>query len=585
MNKLILDQNFKHLIGLFKLKNYTEFENKFKQLDSLQVLCEKSYNLFGLYSSSLRKYDQSIYYFIKSLSINSDYVQSKINLASVYLLTGKIKEAKQLADEVLKNDDKNIMALFLIAETEGLKNDFKSVKKIFDKIEDIDPANFQTYYKFAQFYFKNSLYKEAEEYFKKTLQLRNNFLEAKYNYAQTLKKLCKFRELIDYLEIVIKKHKREKSFYYLLSDTYRGLGDFENSNRILSTILKNFEKNDPKSISHLIASSRAGIKNDDFIKEVEDSYESANEDFKERVGYALFQYHDKGKNYKQASNYLSEAINITHKKHEYDYNIEKQQFNFLKDCFDEKYFEKFQKTNSSLNFEQKINIFIVGLHRSGSTLLEQMLSSNPKFTSYGELPYFADLITKNFPDQNLINFKSEIHETKIKKFLSIGEEYNFKLSLTSNFSLDKMLSNFRMVGFISTCIPNSVIVHIHRNKNDNLFSILSNYYEYNEALWSYNIKNLLQYYDDYNSLMRHWKKFLNHKIIDIKYEEIISNPKEELSKILNILNLKWNDNYLNYTKNKNLVETASVYQVREKLYNSSINKWKNYESYFKDLFV
>ena len=147
-----------------------------------------------------------------------------------------------------------------------------------------------------------------------------------------------------------------------------------------------------------------------------------------------------------------------------------------------------------------------------------------------------------------------------------------------------MLSNFRMMGLISVCIPNSIFIHTKRNKNDNLISILSNYYEDNSAPWSYNEKNLIDYYGEYAALMSHWKSLIGNRIIEIQYEELINKPKEEISKILNFLKLKWDDNYLNFTENNNLVETASIYQVREKLYNKSIDRWLNYKTYFDQLF-
>lgn len=584
MNKLIFEQNYNHLLGLFNKKDFREFEEKFKQLDSIQILCEKSYNLFGLYLSNLKKYDQSIYYFCKSLSINSEFIQSKINLAGVYFLTGKTKQSKKLLEESLDKDHQNKMALFLSAEIYGVESNFNSVKEVFKKIEDAFPVDFQSYYKCALFYYKNSLYSEAEPYFRKAIQLNNNISEVKYYFARNLKNLSKFKEAIEFLELAIKHHKNDKNLYYSLADIYRGLGDFENSNKVLKNILKLFDENDPKCISHLIVSLKDPVEKDFFVKKAEDEYDLSNSHFKERVGYALFKYHDTLKNYKKASRYLTTALELTEKNSKYDYDIEKKQFNFLKDCFGYEYFNGFLKTRKPLDLKDKVNIFIIGLHRSGSTLLEQILSTNSEFSSYGEAPYFADIITKKFPDQSLNSFKNEIYKTDSEKFLSIGKEYNLKLNLNSKFSLDKMLSNFRMLGFISKSIPNSIFVHIQRNKNDNLFSILSNFYENKEALWSYNIENLLKYYDDYKNLIEHWKKFLSHRIVDIQYEEMISNPEKEISKLLKILNLKWSNDYLNYTKNKNIVETASVYQVRDKLYNSSIDKWKNYQPYFHDLF-
>ena len=84
--------------------------------------------------------------------------------------------------------------------------------------------------------------------------------------------------------------------------------------------------------------------------------------------------------------------------------------------------------------------------------------------------------------------------------------------------------------------------------------------------------------------MKHWKNIYPDKIINITYESLINNPKNEIEQILHKCNIKWSSNFLNFRENKNIVETASVYQVRKSLYNTSLGRWKNYKNYFPKLF-
>ena len=382
---------------------------------------------------------------------------------------------------------------------------------------------------------------------------------------------------------LVSQNLKVSKIYYLLSDILRGLGEVKKSNEVLMNYLEKIDPNDPISISRIIISPMEKKKKDIFVANVINSYNEQNDLFKERVGFSLFNYFDGIADYKRACDFLKISLNAVQKKNNYNFKVDKDQFSFLKEVFNRGFFDKF-KNKHSLQNSDKAHLFIVGLHRSGSTLLEQMLSMNKNFTSYGELPYFADLISKHFPNQELNVFKNDLLNFDLTKYLHIGKEYKKKINLKTDYSIDKMLSNFRMMGLISVCIPNSIFIHTKRNKNDNLISILSNYYEDNSAPWSYNEKNLIDYYGEYVALMSHWKSLIGNRIIEIQYEELINKPKEEISKILNFLKLKWDDNYLNYTENNNLVETASIYQVREKLYNKSIDRWLNYKNYFDQLF-
>ena len=304
-------------------------------------------------------------------------------------------------------------------------------------------------------------------------------------------------------------------------------------------------------------------------------------DFQERLGYALFKYFDQQKDYLNAAKYLKNSLKITSSKYNYSSKIDNDQFNFLKKIFDHKF-----KKNLNLCSKNTKNIFIVGMQRSGSTLLEQILTTHENLVSFGELSFFADLITKYYPNQNLNTFEKDIKNSKETFFLEIGQEYNKKLQSLKSFtiSIDKMLSNFRMIGFLMASIPNCLVINIYRNKNDNLFSILSNYFENYSAPWSYNEEDLKNYYDNYLSLMDHWKSIYPNNIIDICYENLINDPKNEIEKVLNKCNIKWSENFLNFEKNINIVETASVYQVRQPLYDTSIGRWKNYKNYFPKLF-
>ena len=580
MRKIILEKNFDQLNNLFKEKKFSEFEKNFLNYEQKNILCEKSFNLYGVYLTKNENYLLSVKYFEKSLNQNSNYNIAKTNLSGVFYKLGEYSKAQKLLEEILSKDEKNIYSLRLLSNIYSKIQYQDNEEKILKKIIIYYPVDFQAYYDLGLFYYKNNDLHEAEINFKKSIQLNAKFFPSNYYLALTYKSKKKIKDSEFILNSLIINYPKIKEAYYTLSDIYRGKGEFEKSNEILDRVLNEIDHSDTFSFYQLLSSPHYKNKKKifDYCKE---NYFLFDNDFQERVGYALFKYFDQQKDYLNAAKYLKNSLKITSSKYNYSSKIDNDQFNFLKKVFDHKF-----KKNLNLCSKNTKNIFIVGMQRSGSTLLEQILTTHENLVSFGELPFFADLITKYYPNQNLNTFEKDIKNSKEAYFLEIGQEYNKKLQSIKSFtiSIDKMLSNFRMIGFLMASIPNCLVINIYRNKHDNLFSILSNYFENFSAPWSYNEEDLKNYYDNYLSLMDHWKSIYPNNIIDVCYENLINDPKNEIEKILNKCNITWSENFLNFEKNTNIVETASVYQVRQPLYDTSIGRWKNYKNYFPKLF-
>ena len=159
------------------------------------------------------------------------------------------------------------------------------------------------------------------------------------------------------------------------------------------------------------------------------------------------------------------------------------------------------------------------------------------------------------------------------------------ISQNSEKTTDKFPANFLNIGLIKLILPKSKIVHCCRDPKDNIFSIFKNYFTGNKIPYASDLAEIVEYYNLYADLMNFWNKLIPNFILNLKYENLINDTEKEVKILLNYCDLSWENNCLEFHKNKRPIKTASDTQVRNKIYNSSINKWKKYERFLEKYYV
>jgi hypothetical protein len=149
--------------------------------------------------------------------------------------------------------------------------------------------------------------------------------------------------------------------------------------------------------------------------------------------------------------------------------------------------------------------------------------------------------------------------------------------------IDKAPLNFKWIGFILAMFPNSKIIHCTRNSMDICWSNYKNSFASKSMGYTYDFDNLANFYKGYDDLTKFWVKKFNNKIFNMSYENLIMNKELETKKMLKFCDLDWDNNCLNFHKNKRPVSTASLAQVRQPLYSSSVKKWENYSNNLETL--
>ena len=277
--------------------------------------------------------------------------------------------------------------------------------------------------------------------------------------------------------------------------------------------------------------------------------------------------------------FLNEGNILRKQELNFSFEITNQANQSIKDLFNTK------NSDFSINEKKKYSlkpIFIVGMPRSGSTLIEQIISSHNEVSGLGEIEYFSKIIAKSsqeipFLDKNILTEESILSIRN--KYLESSKIKNIK----EKYFTDKWPLNFRNIGFILSAFPEAKIINTKRNSIATCWSIYKYYFSSNGNGWAYSQEDISNFYKLYEDMMHYWHEIYPNKIYDISYEKLTDNQEEETRKLLDYCGLEWDENCMNFHNNKRAVKTASSLQVRKKMYQGSSEAWKEYEDYLQPL--
>ncbi|TAL61099.1 MAG: tetratricopeptide repeat protein, partial [Legionella sp.] len=228
--------------------------------------------------------------------------------------------------------------------------------------------------------------------------------------------------------------------------------------------------------------------------------------------------------------------------------------------------------------ETRCPIFIVGMPRAGTTLIEQILCSHEQIYGAGELSILDDLIQEACHAAGL-TFMRWVSQLTDNDFTILGEQYlerTWKLAPDKQFIIDKMPSNCFYVGMIYRMLPNAKIIHAMRDPLDSCFSCFTHLFK-TSMLFTYDLTTLGDYYLLYAQAMEYWQKVLPANFIfDLAYEQMVAHHEALSRQLIAYIGLPWDPNCLNFYKNDRIVKTASLTQVRKPIYKTSVKRWQHF---------
>lgn len=503
----------------------------------------EAYNNLGTLLKQLDKSDQAEHALKKAIAQNPRYVDAYNNLASIYHAQKQDVEALRQLGEVLKFEPENPKTLLLVARIQLHRSSYELAEQACKIVLRNDPQSCEAFMVLGQLKHDIDQYDEAVALLEKAVSCDPENAEARNFYGVTLKSMGRLDEA---REQILKSIDLDDKMF----------GAYANLNDLVT-----FTKDDP-----LFKKIEA------FLTSVTDQNAARNLPLHFAYAAAL---DDIGEPQRALKHYISGG------------QIKRSQLNYVEEetfAFFDKIIEAFPASvfldrpyQGNLS-EQPV--FIVGMPRSGSTLVEQILSSHPGVHGAGEVKYLSReirVLRDRFP--SLSSYPELLCEVKDSQFELLAGGYLRHIAGGSNGAArvtDKLLTNYFFVGLINLLFPNAKIINTQRNPVDNCLSAFTKLFK-DDMPHSYDLGELGRYYLKYEKLMSHWGKVLpTGKLMTIHYEDVVNDTEKLARSLVEFIGLPWDPVCLKFHDSDRPVKTASVAQIRKPIYKDAINRWVKY---------
>ena len=553
----------------------------------------------------------------KAIKINRNFVEAHNNLGNVLLDQGRLKEAYNAYRKALKILPDHPMLLNNVGNVLQLQGENEESISWFEKAIEQNPNQADAHNNLGNALRALKRERAALAAYKQAVKINPNLADTCYNLGVILVELDEPADAIKYFNQSLKSDPASKN-------TYLGLGKACNMRGDLDQAISAFEKaiaidpanarayvylglaySDHGEIEQAITAFRKALeinpeyaeayvplsKNkkftevDDDVRAMESLYsEKGISDDDSRLAFALGKAYEDIGNYDKSMEFVINATQVRRASYDYSISESQQQFEQIKEVFSPEFFSDHLDSGDP----DRTPIFILGMPRSGTSLVEQILASHPDVFGAGELRDIGKILesirASEFNESAPI-IPDKIVELDDGAFTEMGKIYNARireLAPDARYITDKMPHNFLFVGFIRTILPNARVIHCTRDPMDNCLSIFKTRL-INEHKYANNMTELGQYYRMYLDLMDYWRETLPGFVYDQGYEELVESPEAQVRKLLQHCGLEWNDACLDFHKTRRKIQTASNAQVRRPIYKDSVQLSTRYGEHLEPL--
>ena len=517
--------------------------------------------------------------------IKASVNEPQLIAAATALVDNKLAVAERLLRDYLKQHPTDVVAIRMLAETGS----------------------------------RLGRYEDAENLLVRCLELAPGFAEARANYAGVLFRANKQKEAVEQGEILLKRDPRNPGYRNLMAAALARLGESQHALDFYEAVLKDYP-NQPKawmSYGHTlkvvgrqddsIAAYRksitqlpslgeawwslANLKTFRFTADDVAAMEKTlartdiSEEDRYHLHFALGKALEDEARYADSFAHYEKGNALRKKRVAYDEDESADQVRRARALFTPEFFRERAGSGSPA----RDPIFIVGLPRSGSTLIEQILSSHSEVEGTMELPDIMSIAGRLGARKRRgepTAYPEKLAELTRDDFAQLGEEYlsrtRIQRRLDRPFFTDKMPNNFAYAGLIHLILPNAKIIDARRHPLGCCFSNFKQHFARGQG-FTYDLAGMGRYYRDYVALMAHFDAVLPGRVHRVIYERMVEDPESEVRALLNYCALPFEDSCLRFYENERSVRTASSEQVRQPIYRDAVEHWQNYEPWLDPL--
>ena len=414
---------------------------------------------------------------------------------------------------------------------------------------------------------------KAVESYRYALECDPNFIPALNNLGNGLRALDRVNEAIEAYNKALTIEPSFLDAQFNLGHAYKELGDFDRAKISYERVLE-LTPNHPQALRQMASLGALTKKFPGFnrLRVMLDGEISDND--RVDLAFALAKVAEEEGRSEEMFEMLIMGNAARRRSLTYDPIAEDLRFQAIIKAFSKEIF-----SNIDRGFNETSPIFIIGMPRSGTSLVEQIIASHPDVYGAGELMFIMNLAEG-------IGFPETVANLPPSEWCELGKSYMQKLrSRRNNTSriVDKMPHNFLYLGFIRMILPKAKIIHCIRSPEDTCVSLFKTLFT-DRLDFAYDLSELGSYYGNYAKLMEHWRAIMLNGFLDVSYESLIKEQKHQTQRLLDYLDLPWNDACLNFHDTDRRVATASATQVRRRLYMGSVGAWRQYKEHLTALF-
>ena len=494
----------------------------------------------GTAHKEIGKSKEAINYYKQVLAINPKHTNANYNLGLVFYTLNDLKTAKSYLKKTVDIQKNYGLAFYSLANVHRELKEFYDAVSCYQKAIEINPNLVSAHNNLGLVFRGFNDFENAIKCYQKAITLNPNHGGAHYNLALAYKELGQFDKSIEAHEAAIKIEPENLAHYYYLSELKKG---------ILNTSLKN-------KINKIINSGKSTKSNNAF------------------GNYLLANYERKTKNYENELKHLIKG-------HQNFFDSNRKKFELgVKYIFDDvlQISEGVKvDTKDQAKYNEIKPIFIIGVPRCGSTLIEKIIGSGKKMISMGEeTSVFENYVNKKILDKQSLNLGS-VKEVR-NEFYDIYKQKGLLSKKYDNIFTDKSLTNFFYLELIKDIFPAAKIINCKRDILSSIMSIFQN--NLTELSWTHDLDNVFKYFDNYFEIIENYNEINPNIIYQLELEKLINNPEEESKKLMKFCELPWDKKCLEFYKRKDLIsKTASNIQIRKAIYKYPSDKYFPYKKF------